>query len=311
MNIAQAKCIPIANYLAKQGHEPKKTRLSGRELWYQSPIRSDDENPSFKVDTTKNVWYDHGLVKGGSIIDLVIELCACDVRDALRHLDGMHLHSSVLPKPQTDNVSPGRVKNDDNEKQITAGEKKKNGPLELISTSPLTHPALLQYLSLRKIDHGIARKYLSQIDFKRPESDGTYFGIGYPAGDGFELRNALFKGFVGTGKNVTYHGKENASVIKVFEGFMDFLSYLSSGATLDDNHAYIVLNSTNIWRRAVSYLEAESCKEVRLYLDNDEAGDAATKHFMQSMRSNQTVTDMRSHYAGFEDLNAWHTNDRN
>ncbi len=56
MNIAQAKCIPIADYLARQGHEPKHTRMGGRELWYHSPIREGDENPSFKVDTIKNVW---------------------------------------------------------------------------------------------------------------------------------------------------------------------------------------------------------------------------------------------------------------
>ena len=60
MNIAQAKCIPIGAYLERQGLTPQKSRQGGQELWYHSPIRDGDENPSFKVDTIKNLWFDHG-----------------------------------------------------------------------------------------------------------------------------------------------------------------------------------------------------------------------------------------------------------
>ena len=41
---------------------------------------------------------------------------------------------------------------------------------------------------------------------------------GYPSGNGFEARNALFKGFVGTGKVVTFHDKPNANRLQVYEG---------------------------------------------------------------------------------------------
>ena len=96
MNIAQAKCIPLEQYLERQGLRPKKTRQGGRELWYHSPIRDGDKTPSFKVDTVKNVWFDHGVAHGGNIIDLVREMCSCDVRPALRHLEQTRLYSPCM-----------------------------------------------------------------------------------------------------------------------------------------------------------------------------------------------------------------------
>ena len=100
MNIAQAKCIPILTYLARQCHKPKLAKHAGRELWYHSPIRTDDTNPSFKVDTIKNLWYDHGLATGGTIIDLVCDMASCGIRDALQHLDRSGLFSPALASPQ-------------------------------------------------------------------------------------------------------------------------------------------------------------------------------------------------------------------
>ena len=179
MNIAQAKCIPISSYLERQGICPQKTRQNGRELWYHSPIRNDDQSPSFKVDTIKNLWYDHGIAEGGNIVALVRELCACDVRDALAHLEKTGLYSPALSKPAMTAPSRGASRRTEggSEIQNAAGEKEKSQALELVGQGPLKHPALLQYLSKRGINHDVARKYLSQIDFKAPQARGSYFGI--------------------------------------------------------------------------------------------------------------------------------------
>lgn len=306
MNIAQAKCIPIADYLASQGHEPKQKRMGGRELWYHSPIRNGDATPSFKVDTVKNVWFDHGVAHGGTIIELVKELCACDVRDALRHLETTHLYSPGLASPTTSAPVPRTKRGSEHapaKRAAVAGEKEKSRSLELVASGPLEHPALLQYLTKRGINHDIARRYLSQIDFKAPESAGSYFALGYPAGDGFEARNALFKGFVGTGKDVTFHDKPGATLLRVFEGFMDFLSYLTASKVSETSSAVVVLNSTNLWRRALPYATDPRFKEVRLYLDNNSAGDAATAKLAEHIAGK--ATDMRAEFATFEDVNAW------
>ncbi|MGH1447707.1 MAG: toprim domain-containing protein [Cognatishimia sp.] len=308
MNIAQAKCIPLKAYLERQGITATKARQGGRELWYHSPIRQDDENPSFKVDTIKNLWFDHGAATGGNIIDLVRELCSCDVRDALQHLEKTGLYSPALSKPS---ISAGTSRGAARQLtatpgiQVAEGEKEKTRAFELVSQGPLEHPALLQYLTKRGIDHDIARAYVRQIDFKAPQSAGNYFALGYPSGDGFEARNALFKGVVGTGKSVTFHDNPSRPLLQVFESFMDFLSYLSVDRPTQPAGAVLVLNSTNLWQRALPYINDPRFREVRLYLDNDDAGDAATRKLFENADDRSRLADMRSYYEGYEDLNAW------
>jgi DNA primase len=70
MNIVEAKNIPLADYLQSLGITPYKKQ--GCNLWYYSPLREETE-PSFKVNPTRNEWYDFGLGKGGNILDLVME----------------------------------------------------------------------------------------------------------------------------------------------------------------------------------------------------------------------------------------------
>ena len=308
MNIAQAKCIPLEKYLERQGIKASKTRLGGQELWYHSPIRQGDKTPSFKVDTVKNLWFDHGAANGGNIIDLVRELCSCSVRDALQHLEKTGLYSPALATPLTSsNVPRGASRRSDTgpEKPAAAGEKEKSWAFELLSQSTLQHPALLQYLTKRGIDHDIAQEYLREIEFKSPQSAGKYFALGYPSGDGFEARNALFKGFVGTGKAVTFHDMPGATRLQVFEGFMDFLSYLSKDKPAQPVGAVLVLNTTNLWQRALPYINDLRFEEVRLYLDNDDAGSAASRKLFENALDASKLSDMRSNYADYEDLNAW------
>ena len=91
---------PAREIPCHQRHEPASAKYWGRKLWYLSPIRDGDKSPSFEVDTVKNLWYDHGAARGGTIIQLVMEVFACDVRDALRHLIATGLYSPVLASPQ-------------------------------------------------------------------------------------------------------------------------------------------------------------------------------------------------------------------
>ena len=308
MRADQARTIPIDIYLERRGLSPAKTRLGGRELWYHSPIRDGDENPSFKVDTGKNVWFDHGLVRGGNIIDLVREFYQCNVSQALAVLESTGLYSPNFNTPRS-LPSPASHQAELSEVRKSAGEKEKAVAFELVEKGPLKHPALLQYLELRGINVDVARKYLSQITFKPPGGVGKYFSLGYPAGTGFEARNAQFKGFIGTGKDITVHDRPEARLLQVFEGFMDFLTYLTLKKILEPEGSVIVLNSTNLWRRALPYLDDLCFEEVRLYLDNDDAGNAATKAFIEHAGPAR-LADMREHYADADDLNAWHLSRR-
>jgi hypothetical protein len=313
MNSTQARTIPIDLYLSSQGIKAAKSGKGGRELWYSSPIRNGDKTPSFKIDTQKQLWYDHGLDKGGNIIDLVCELCSCNVRDALRHLEKTNLFSAGGYTHKTAPALLGTQKiGTDAQTGLNSGnklagqkEKDTSRALILISASPLKHPALLQYLQKREIDTNIATKYLSQIDFKPPQGAGNYFALGYPAGDGFEARNALFKGFVGIGKNVTFHKGSNQTKLMIFEGFTDFLSYLTMKNLNKPDGDVLVLNSTALKTRALPYLQNPQYEEIQLFLDNDEPGNICAAYFLNAAKT-ENIADMRSHYPKHNDLNEWH-----
>ena len=75
MNIDTAKQIPISDYLHSLGYSPIKQQ--GNSLWYKSPFREEKE-PSFKVNTDLNLWFDFGLGRGGNILSLAKELCSTD-----------------------------------------------------------------------------------------------------------------------------------------------------------------------------------------------------------------------------------------
>jgi hypothetical protein len=287
-----------------------RSKKNGNELWYHSPLRADDGTPSFKVNVTKNVWYDYGVDEGGTIIDLVTKLTSCSVRDALHELERSGLYSPALSAPTTWKSERQDWDKSKRENQINsqlAGQKEKGcASLELISADLLTDTVLFRYLDMRKIKLEVAQRYCSQIVFKPPHSPSKYFGVGFPAGDGFEVRNALnFKGFVGQRKDISVHEVPGAEMLQVFEGFTDFLAYLSHGKSSQQSHSVVVLNSTMLWRRVLPHIQNPQYKEIRLYFDNDDAGDHATANILGAT-DHPNINDMREHYSNFEDVNDWH-----
>ena len=106
MNCEQANQIDLVNYLHSIGHEPAKIR--GNDYWYQSPLR-DEKEPSFKVNRNKNVWYDHGLGKGGTLVDFTKEYFNYDtISEALQNLSffqGQSFFKTVVTDRRSTRVS--------------------------------------------------------------------------------------------------------------------------------------------------------------------------------------------------------------
>ena len=297
MRADQAKTIPVDRYLELQGFKPVKSRLNGRELWYHSPLRSGDNSPSFKVDTIINRWYDHGIGKGGNTLDLAVELCCSSVREALRHLEKTGLYSRQFQgHTQPTHISEVIAH------RLPIDDRGQSSSLKLLHQGPVKHPALLQYLSKRRISPHLVKKYLYQIHFTPADKSKKYFGIGWPSGSGFEARNSLFKGFVGVGKDITYLKSPNTSVCAVFEGFFDFLAYMSFHNLSELPFSVITLNSGSLKSRALEKILSEGFENLLLFLDNDEAGDEGTTYFQKSLNLH-TVEDQRDQYHGFKDFN--------
>ena len=125
MNIEDVKQIPIADYLHSLGYSPVKQQGNG--LWYKSPLREEHE-PSFKVNTDRNLWYDFGAGKGGNIIALAKELYCSD---SLPYL----LNRIAEQTPHVRPVS------------FSFPQRRTEPSFQHLEVRDLIHPALLRYFA--------------------------------------------------------------------------------------------------------------------------------------------------------------------
>lgn len=281
-DLQHIKGISIHDYLTSLGIQPLK-RYRTYAL-YNAPYR-EDHNASLKVDFARNLWYDFGLCRGGSIIDLAMLLHACDAYEAMSHLaKGDYSFHRVSHQAQA---------------EIT----KQPTTRRILSISETLPPHLCHYLQeVRKIDLTLALPYLRAISYEI--NSHTYTAIGFPnSAVGYELRDDKhFKGSIAPKDiSVLMGSNEKTNACNLFEGFIDFLSYL----TMKEGSiktSCIVLNSVSNLSRAIDYLKEHRFSLVRAFLDNDDAGRQAL-HALQS--SGVEVEDMSRHYAGHKDLNEW------
>jgi len=305
MRAKEAREISISEFLDSIGIRPQKTRHSGNELWYSSPIRNGDSHPSFKVDTRKNLWFDFGIDKGGNIVDLVCELQNTTVKDALAILEQTGLYrgcigvSSSVSRIIT--KSSAKAEKLEVAKKSLAGEKEKNA-FEILSVSGITNKDLISYLAERKIDLGIAQTYLKQIKFKPCNRVKSFYALGFPSGDGFEARSAIFKGFIGNHKDLSKINLQDGTSLSIFEGFMDFLAFLSYYDNTNFKNSVIILNTINLRQRALEEITKHSFTKVYLFLDNDEGGES-TKEFFKENIQNIPVFDKSDLYKNYKDFN--------
>ena len=88
----------------------------------------------------------------------------------------------------------------------------------------------------------------------------------------------------------------------VFEGFMDFLSYLSLKAGLSPTIDTVVLNSVTNLQKAVPFLQSH--RTIHAFLDNDEAGRKAFAQLQESLPL-AGVVDQSVFYRNHKDLNEY------
>ncbi len=308
MRADQAKTINISEYLQYvEGVTPEKTRMNGHELWYCSPIRDGDKTPSFKVDTVKNLWYDHGNLSGGNVLDLVIAIRQCTVSEALSILEYSGLYRGGItriafkyrPKnPQTQIQT--------NQKISSANEKEKNAPLQIIAVGELENFSLLEYIRSRAIDPTIAKKYLKQVKFRPQGKLAEYFAVGFKNGDGYEVRNKYFKGFAGLNKDVELLNPKINGELIIFEGFMDFLAYLTYLKEYKNIEelgiSVAIMNSITMKNQLIDKIEQYDFKKIYSFLDNDEAGKVALSR-LQSALPNKDILDKSNIFSPHKDFN--------
>ncbi|VYU28532.1 DNA primase [Paraprevotella clara] len=271
MTIQEVKTIQISDFLADKGYEPINKK--GYKWWYLSPLHT-EQTASFKVDLNKNLWYDFGLGKGGNIIDLAMTLFHTqNISEVLHRMD----HSIIIP------TSPVKL--------VSSSE---TTPFKDIEVKELAHPALLNYLLSRGIDSVMTKSQCLEIHYK--SCGKNYFAIGFrnDAG-GYELRNPYFKGCIAPKAITTIINHE--AKCHVFEGFIDYLSYLTLYGKCDA----VVLNSIVNIPHALFVLNGYS--DIYCYLDNDKAGQMGTQQIVTAL--GDRCTDAAKEYDGYKDLNEY------
>ena len=280
MNIGQIKKIKLQEFLATIDCKPVKQ--CGVNLMYLSPLRT-EKHASFKVNTELNLWYDFGIGRGGNIIDLAELLYNSSDVSYLIHQIERNAPSCVsvslpIAKPNTPQNS-----------------------FENLQVLSITHPALINYLGERCIDIEIARTVCKELHF---DTRGKhYFGIGFPnIAGGYEIRNPFFKGCIAPKDISHFYAEEPKKVCFLFEGFMDFLSFMTlrrkenNGLKRQD---YLVLNSVSNIRKALEPLS--HYEDIQCFLDNDEAGQKAYQALLMGLKV--PVIDSSGLYADCKDLN--------
>lgn len=116
------------------------------------------------------------------------------------------------------------------------------------------------------------------------------------------MRSARFKGCLGK-KGITYlDGTATTGRIRVFEGFMDFLSAQVLWPE-EAGEPALVMNSVALAEQAVAAVGASGLSAC-LYLDGDPPGDACTQRLLSALPG---AEDCRARFAPAKDVNEYLT----
>ena len=276
MKIEEIRNISIESYLRIKGITP--TREKGKSLYYAAVWREGDNPNNVHVDTERNVWYDYKDGVGGGIIELVMLIEKCSLPEALRLLSNRFANISI--------IQPRERKLVDKVKTIA-----------VTKVGDIYSYPIKNYLTERGISLDIAKKYCSEINYTF-DNTKIYYGVGFKTmSESWVIRNKYFKGC--TRQDITFYDNNSNSVV-VFEGFMDFLSFIQLYGKIEYN--VIVLNSIVNTKRNEHFIKIiNSSDKVYLLLDNDADGEKTVKNLQ--LLYGEKIIDKSSLYKGCNDLN--------
>lgn len=287
-DLSRIKRYSIVEYLEKKGIKP--VRRTASYALYRSPLR-EETHPSFKVDTEKNLWIDYGEGRGGSIIDLCMRMEGCTFSEAICRLGQ---NASEYTAHSYSKTEPRIGLNQTTTRQASETRR-------LICLSDTLPPYLQEYLKKERcIDLEKATPFLKCISYEVRGRRHETIGFANSSG-GYELRdNKIFKGTIAP-KDITPIFEDRAQPVCLFEGFMDFLSFLSMKGEVTNQ--CLVMNSVSNVARSIHYLNKRNITSVRAFLDNDDTGRKAVQEFVNA---GFKVEDMAVYYKDFKDLNEYH-----
>lgn len=283
MNTYQAKAQPLTEFLQRMGYHPATIR--GHDHWYKSPFRPEERTPSFKIDAQKNIWYDHGMGQGGTIIEFVQHLNhSRDIPQTLATIEGILGQTHFPARQQT---AYPTVNNENKSTQYP--------PPTIHRIQTIQSPTLESYLKLRAIPLDLARLHLQEIHYTAKNHSYQALAFANDKG-GYEIRNPYFKGTIGKKdistrqQDQSFHSSQTAVL---FEGFFDYLSILAHYKTDQAKTPVIILNSVALLERGIEQIRQLQIQKLHAYLDHDPAGRQALQTLQNLTHEQDTRQDKR------------------
>lgn len=272
----KARSVDLFHYMTSLGYVP--VRYNDRKASFLSPKR-DEKHPSFEIDRRMNRWSDYGDAGAfGSPIDFIMWMKGCDELEAAKTLvNDIRISTHKAPSK----------------------EKRQEKSIEVLNEwDEITNEALVDYCeNERKIPIYIVNRFCKQVLFQFSSSKYVkYFGVGWPNDNGgHSIRGLWFRGSTRPA-GISTITKGNTNETMVFEGMMDFLSYMVLYGGL--GHEIIVLNSLIFIPMITDYLKEKT--HVHLWIDNDAAADEKAEYLKES---GVNIVDHRGEFMGYNDLN--------
>ena len=285
--------ISIIEIMAHYGKRLEHTR-SGL---YYSPFR-DERTPSFQIDEAKNTWYDYGTSEGGGLFDFVCKLAGItrgEVYDWLasfRHMVPESEYKAVLAPLMQRKPQASRIVIDS-------------------ASHTFTKDKLIEYAQSRAVSKEVLAKYCEEVIYHIDSApDRKFFAIGFKNNSGgYALRSSISKQCSSSDiTTLDSSGQMSREVtsdkVIIFEGFMDFLSWITEVKQQTPQYDCCILNSVSNVAKALPWIMEH--RNIAAFMDNDQAGRETLQKIIDSVSESAhdvCVYDMARLYEGYNDLN--------
>ena len=289
----QLHSISIIEIMAHYGKRLEHTR-SGL---YYSPFR-DERTPSFQIDEAKNTWYDYGTSEVGGLFDFVCKLAGItrgEVYDWLasfRHMVPESEYKAVIAPLMQRKPQASRIVIDS-------------------ASHTFTKDKLIEYALSRAVSKEVLAKYCEEVIYHIDSApDRKFFAIGFKNNSGgYVLRSSISKrcsssDITTLDSNGQMSQEVTSDKVIVFEGFMDFLSWITDVKQQTPQYDCCILNSVSNVAKALPWIMEHS--NIAAFMDNDQAGRETLQKIMDCASEGAhdvCVYDMARLYEGYNDLN--------
>jgi Toprim-like len=277
--------VSIVDLLSRLGYRPVK-KVHG-EYYFHSMLREtgdEDNGPSLAVNDKKGFWYDHGKKFGGNIIEF-----------GIKYWPGATFPEVLEKIAQACSF----IADNSPVKPVYAKTREPKMPhYGIIEIKDLGHSApIMNYLESRGVAR-VAEGRLKEVYYYVEDENKkryNFFAAGWQNENGNWVVRSLSSP-LSLGPNAISFLPGSVGQLSVFEGFFDYLSWLTEHPFQPDS--ILVLNSVS--NLAAGIDKATGFNHITLYFDHDPAGRKATLDFIAAIPH---ASDGAHIYGGHNDYN--------